>query len=323
MRIRVLRADTMQQAMARLVAELGPDAALLSSRNTRDGVEVTAAVTMPEEEDDPFEHLAFDDGHAAEDACTIAAPPPNAEALSLDFHRVPQALSQRLVAGPLEAALEASLRFARLPDGVARPLLLAGPPGAGKTLTCAKLAARLVLAGEAPPLVISADGERPAAAEQLAAFTRLLGAPLAIALTPGAATRALAQREAGQPVLIDTAGIDPFDPDQARMLASLIAATGANVALVLPSGLDASEAGDLARAFGALGATHLVPTRLDATRRIGAVLAAASAAGLALAEGGTGPQAADGLTLMEPAWLAARLRRRSHRDPVALEGVAP
>ena len=45
MRIRVLRADTMQQAMARLVAELGPDAALLSSRNTRDGVEVTAAVT--------------------------------------------------------------------------------------------------------------------------------------------------------------------------------------------------------------------------------------------------------------------------------------
>lgn len=333
MRIRVLRAATMQQAMARLAAELGPDAALLSSRHIKDGVEVTAALSMPDDEEE-FEPLlygaapnpmatpfAFDGMEAAELA--IAAPPPNAEALSLDFHRVPQALSQRLVAGPLEAALEASLRFARLPDGVARPLLLAGPPGAGKTLTCAKLAARRVLAGESPPLVISADAERPAAAEQLAAFTRLLGAPLAIALTPGAAVRALAKRESGQPVLIDTAGIDPFDPEQACMLASLISATGAAVALVLPSGLDSSEASDIARAFTALGATHLVPTRLDTTRRIGAVLAAASTAGLALAEGGTGPQAADGLTLMEPAWLAARLRRRSHRETVVLEGAAP
>lgn len=310
MRIRVLKAASMPEAMARLRHELGPDAALLSSRPVNGGVEVTGAL----EQDDDGDELPVLIG-----ARPRAAPPASrrsndSAATALDFHRVPDALARRLCTAPLEAALEASLRFARLPDGVARPLLLAGPPGAGKTLTCAKLAARRVLEGDEPPLVISADGERPAAAEQLAAFTQLLGATLAVALTPAAVALAMQQRSPGQPVLIDTAGIDPFDPAQARMIAQLVAVTGASVALVMPGSMDAAEAADLARAFSALGATHLVATRLDASRRIGAMLAAASTAGLALAEAGTGSQAADGLTLMEPAWLAARLRRRSHID---------
>jgi hypothetical protein len=58
-------------------------------------------------------------------------------------------------------------------------------------------------------------------------------------------------------------------------------------ALVLPAGLDAEEAAETARAFQLLGCRHLVPTRLDAARRLGGVLAAADA-GLAFTEAGIG-----------------------------------
>lgn len=314
MRIRVLRAASMTEAMRLLRQELGPEAALLSTRRVAGGVEVTAGL----DEEDGDEPLLI--APAAPRALPPQPPalPPCPDAASLAFHGLPAALSERLLAGPLEAALEASLRFARLPDGVARPLLLAGPPGAGKTLTCAKLAARRVLAGAAPPLVVTADGERAGAAEQLASYTRLLGATLAVAPTPGALIKALARRSEAQPAIIDTPGLDPFVPSQARLLASLVQASGAQVAMVLPAGFDAGEAADQARAFAAIGATHLVATRLDAMRRIGAVLAASVAGRLALAEAGTGPDAADGLTHIDPAWLAARLRRRGH--PAQQEG---
>ncbi|SHK25368.1 SRP54-type protein, GTPase domain [Roseomonas rosea] len=108
-------------------------------------------------------------------------------------------------------------------------------------------------------------------------------------------------------MLLDTAGCDPFDPGQAEQLLALLRVTEAVPLLVLPAGLDSEEAAETARAFAALGARHLLPTRLDAARRLGGVLAAALAGPLALTEAGTGPGAADGLTPITPAWLAERL----------------
>ena len=66
---------------------------------------------------------------------------------------------------------------------------------------------------------------------------------------------------------------------------------------------------DLARAFAVLGARHLLPTRLDAARRLGGVVSAAAEAGLALTEAGTGPGVADGLSPLSPEWLARRLEQ--------------
>ncbi|MGG5812532.1 GTP-binding protein [Falsiroseomonas sp. CW058] len=319
MRIRVLRAPTMAEAMRLLKQELGPDAALLSTRRVAGGIEVTAGLDE-EDTEEPLLIAPLARMPAAPPPPPPPAPPPSPDAAALAFHGVPAALAERLLHGPLEASLEASFRFARLPDGIARPLLLAGPHGAGKTLTTAKIAARRVLAGHPPPLVVTTDGERAGAAEQLASYTRLLGATLAVALTQATLLKAMARRDPAQPVLIDTAGIDPFVPEQARLLAGFAAATGASVALVLPAGLDAAEAADQARAFAAIGATHLLPTRLDVTRRIGAALAAGAAGRLALCEAGTGPGATGSLIPIDPAWLAARLRRRSHLDAAPQEG---
>ena len=116
------------------------------------------------------------------------------------------------------AGLQAALPFARpqARTGTARPLLLAGPPGAGKTLTVARLATRHGDGAAQKPLVVTADGKRAGAAEQLAAFTRLLGLSLMVAshpvtLAPSAGPpgrrRAGADRRAGdRPVRPGAAG---------------------------------------------------------------------------------------------------------------------
>ena len=290
MRLKLYRAPSVNEAMARVRAELGPEALILATRRVAEGVEVTAALE-PEE---------------------VAAPPadPERERL-LAWHGVPPTLAKMLAAGPLEAALERTLRFGSLGLEAAgsRPVLFAGPPGAGKTLTVARLATRLVVAGISP-LVITIDGQRAGATEQLAAFTRLLGLTLIVASHPVTLARALQRRKPGSPVLIDAQGTDPFDPAQQDDVAGLAATANAAVALVLPAGLDPGEAADLGAAFAAAGASLLVATRLDLARRLGWLLSAADAGKLTLTEAGVGPGAADGLTALTPALLASRLGER-------------
>ena len=283
MRIRLYRAAKLAEAMSQVRGELGGEALILGTRRVAEGVEVTAALeTTPP---------------ALADAASQAA---------LEFHGVPQALRSVLHAGELIDTLAEALAFSPLPLAPASPpLLMVGPPGAGKTLTVARLATRLVMAGGTPE-VITTDGKRAGAAGQLAAFTRLLGVKLGIANHPRSIRRVLAQGNAG-PVLIDTAGSDPFDAEQCDELRAVAGAAGAVTVLVLPAGLDPAEATDLAEAYATLGATLLVVTRLDVVRRLGGMLAAAAVPGLALSEVGIGPGAADGLRPIDPPWLAKRL----------------
>ena len=271
MRLKLYRAPAMAEAMARVRAELGEDALILATRRVGDGVEVTAA-TEPEDLPPPL------------------APADPARLAALDFHGVPAALHAALQQGELETALANAIPFGTLPLGES-PLLLVGPPGAGKTLTVARLATRLVMAGVLP-MVVTADGKRAGATEQLAAFTKLLGISLIVACHPVTLGRALTRRQNAAPVLVDTPGCDPFDPAQVEELAALAVTAGAAMVLVLPAGLDPAEATDQAQAYAASGARLLVATRLDLARRLGGVLAAAST-GLALTEAGIGPGAAE------------------------------
>ncbi|MEO9189726.1 MAG: GTP-binding protein [Acetobacteraceae bacterium] len=287
MRLKLYRAPRMAEAMACVRAELGPDALILATRRVHDGVEVTAAL----------EPTA---------SAVPAAIDPDREWL-LAYHDVPPALRAALGRGALDAALGCTLTFAPMPLAPdSRPVLFAGPPGAGKTLTVARLATRLVLAGHVP-LVITADGQRAGAVEQLAAFTRLLGIELVVASHPVTLGRALARRQPGAPVLVDAPGIDPLNDSERSDLIALVATAEATVALVLPGNLHPEEARELAAAFAEAGATLLVATRLDQARRLGGILAAAETGQLALSEAGVGSGAADGLIPLTPAFLAARL----------------
>jgi flagellar biosynthesis protein FlhF len=298
MRLKLYRAPKMALAMAQVRAELGEGALILATRHVGDGVEVTAAL----EPDEPA--LLANAPPTPTPMPAVRKPVDPKRVAALIFHGVPASLQGELQLGDLEPALEKTFTFTSLPLQQ-RPLLLAGPPGAGKTLTVAKLATRLVMSG-VKPLVITADGQRAGATEQLAAFTKLLGIRLIVASHPVTVCRALTHRENDAPVLIDSAGCDAFDPAQVEELSALAGSADAAIGLVLPAGLDPAEAADMARAYAGAGANLLVATRLDLARRLGGVLAAAGA-GLALTEAGVGPGAADGMLPITPAWLAGRL----------------
>jgi flagellar biosynthesis protein FlhF len=279
MRLKLYRAATVPQAMALVRAELGSEALILNTRRWYEGVELTAAL----------------------EPIAVAVAPNHADALA--YHGVPAAMRGGLTAGDLAGTLQRFLIFGTLPLGD-RPLLVAGPPGAGKTLTVVRLATRLALSGQRPTIVTT-DDAKAGATEQLLALTRLLDLPLTEASEPLALSRA-APRD-GTAVLIDTPGTDPFDPAQSERLRAQASAIGAAIALVLPAGLDPNESADLAQGFAEAGAAFLVATRLDIARRVGGILAAAEAARLPLTEAGVGPGAADGLVPLTAAFLAARL----------------
>ncbi len=277
MRIKLYTAAGMPQAMTMIRAELGADAVILNSRRIAGGVEVTAARDEP---DLPAPLQRQDTS-----SCSLLA------------HGTPEPLAARLRAGPLPFALAVAFRFQPIDTATLRhPLLFIGSPGAGKTLTVARLATRLAMA-KTPPDVITADTRRTGAYEQLAAYTDLLGLKL----------RTLADARTSTPTLIDTPGLDPFDQADRAELATLIRHTGALPIFVLPAGLDPAESLDLAAAFAALGAARLIATRLDIARRLGGILAAATR--LPFAEAGISPAAPSGLVPMTPERLAQGLAR--------------
>jgi flagellar biosynthesis protein FlhF len=294
----MIRAASMPAALRAVRAELGEEALILSSRRVAGGFEVAAAVAPADEvlpELDELVPAKLGPAKLGPAGPDRSFPDPDPSPIArLAAHGVPAAI---------QALLPDTLRFKPLPLGT-KPLLFTGPPGAGKTLTVAKLATRLCLAGQ-PPLVITTDGARAGAIEQLAAFTGLLELDLLVAPDPDVLVRALARRE-DETVLIDGAGTDLFDREQAAWLAALAHAADAIQVLVLPANLDAEEAALIAAAHARAGAAHLVPTRLDQARRIGAVLAAA-AQGLAIGGFGTGAGPADGFRDPDPDFLAARL----------------
>jgi flagellar biosynthesis protein FlhF len=95
----------MAEAMARIRAELGNDALILSTRRVGDGVEVTAAL---EPDDVPL---------------PLAPPDPERLAI-LEFHNVPASLHAALRQGDLADALAAAISFGTLPLGAGEPPLL-------------------------------------------------------------------------------------------------------------------------------------------------------------------------------------------------------
>jgi flagellar biosynthesis protein FlhF len=263
----------------------------------------------------------------APQARPAAAKPParteNVEGMTLadlfDYHGLPDAVTSRL--GPLAATtplpdrLAAAFRFTELaPPGHGKPILFAGPPGAGKTLAAAKLAARAVLAGTAVRL-ISTDAHSAGALEQLKAFTRPLGIEVeGVDGAIGLATLLVNKPATPQSlVIIDTQGINPFERPELTSLGAQIVAVRADPVLVLPAGGDARESAELAEAFAQVGCSRLLATRVDLARRLGGLLAAAHA-GLAFTEMSASPIVAHGLQPLD-ALALARLLINKVPDP--------
>lgn len=207
----------------------------------------------------------------------------------------------------LIAALEHLYSFRPLPQKTSgTAIMLVGPPGAGKTLIAAKLAARAVMNGQSAA-VITTDTIRAGGVEQLSAFTNLLRTPLQKAASAKELRAAIENAHSADQIIIDTGGFNPFAPEEMRDLARLIAAGDIEPVLVLPAGIDADESGEIARIYAALGVRSLMPSRIDIARRLGGLLGAAHHGGLIFADAGNTPKVADGLIPLSPQRLARLL----------------
>ncbi|MBX6323576.1 MAG: GTP-binding protein [Rhodospirillaceae bacterium] len=320
MRIKTFSAATMADAMQMVRDQLGADAIILATERAaaNGGVIVTAAIEPPRPPDP---------GAAANAAAAIGAVDAIGAALAqqgvppLTAHALLDAAADGLGDGSVDAlaaGLAARLRFAPLfPDGAeARPLMLVGPPGSGKTVTLAKLAARARLAGR-PVAAVTCDTVRAGAVQQLATYAGLLDIPLRRAKTPAALRKAVNALAPSGPVLIDTLGTNPFDAAEMDSLAALAGAIDCEIMLVLAAGGDPAECAEQAAAFARIGATLLFATRLDAVRRIGGVVTAAETAGLALAGLGVSPQIGSGVRAADAGLLARLLMPQAAADEAA------
>ena len=204
MHLKRFRRETVKEALRAVREELGPEALVLSTRVIAAPgmkgwfgarlVEVTAAADRP---------TLSDDRHAELAAAAKRQP-------AADAARATDEITARLQAAGLDGALArdvadalparhrrgASLELIRqtlmkqlttisaADDDYAPIEVFVGPPGVGKTTTIAKLAAQERARNGRRLALMSADGFRVGAVEQLRLYANILGAPLTVARTP-------------------------------------------------------------------------------------------------------------------------------------------
>jgi flagellar biosynthesis protein FlhF len=325
MRLKTYCAGSMAEAMQLVRKDMGRDAIIVATHQEAPGAEVQITAAVETDEDDGEGFLSDWDGAGDEPAASAERAGTGRGGggdggllqRELRYHGVPAELADRLSrlgarfsAGDalmaLAGALDEAFTFFPLADlPLARPLMLVGPPGAGKTIAAAKLMMRARRAGR-PFAAVTTDTCRAGGVEQLQAFTAILGAEL----TAGDETDALtaAVETAGERELyIDTAGANPYEVEDLETLRAQVRATRAEPVLVLPAGTDPLEAADIARAFASVGARRMIATRLDMSRRFGSLLAAAAAGQFAFAGVGISPFVADGIAALNPLSLARLL----------------
>jgi len=273
MRLKSFHGPNLTEAMRQVREALGENAIIVATRDDdAGGIRVTAAI---------------DEVSSPPDAAKIPEPPEGSEAVeviaeALTRHQVPSHLAERLLATAtqfanddpvlaLGAAFDTHFEFQPIIDEKpGKPLILIGPPGAGKTLCIAKFATKATLS-KRPVTVFSTDLDRAGGMEQLAAFTRLLKLNL-IEIEDAHALQDAIALQKGAHIFIDTAGGNPFSDRDRKEIHALVAAAGGEATLTLPAGLDASEAVDMAQEFRHLGATRLLVTRIEMVRRLGSML---------------------------------------------------
>lgn len=153
-------------------------------------------------------------------------------------------------------------------DGEGRKLIaLVGPTGVGKTTTAAKLAARAILDHDQSVTLITCDGYRVGAQEQMARFAELLGAEFVAVQDKIGLARAIDAAKTDV-VIVDTAGRGPAEPDGIEAALARLkprAAMTRHTLLCVPAALRDVDARAIGRYFAACKPTALAVTKLDET----------------------------------------------------------
>jgi flagellar biosynthesis protein FlhF len=321
MRFRTFNAPDMSHAMQMIRQALGSDAVIIASQRGENGkgVVVTAAAEQAEHY---FTAEEAASPQAAQAGLTQDAVIEQIETV-LRFHSTPEHVSSKLleVASHLNLQgrdlhtdftrlMAACFQYAPLPlDQESFTIMLVGPPGTGKTMTIAKMASSAVMEKK-KPVIITTDNKRAGGVEQLSAFTTILNLELHIADNRGELWRLLKEFAPHHRILIDTGGVNPFNPADLRELTEYIKLDRSiEPVLVAAAGSDSAEAEDMARAFAPLGVRRMLLTRIDAARRYGSVLTAAMGGRFAFCHASNSSKIIGEFTLLNPVTLTELLLR--------------
>ena len=157
----------------------------------------------------------------------------------------------------------------------AKPALFAfiGPTGVGKTTTIAKLAAELSLKQKKSVGIISIDGYRIAAVEQLKTYAAIMGLPCLPAFTAAELKTAIEKIRSKDVILIDTAGQSHLDKDRINELGKVIEGEfHIDTHLVLSANTKREDMKEAAENFRALNPASYIFTKVDETRVRGGII---------------------------------------------------
>ena len=284
MELRRYRTTTVDEGLFRARTELGPSAVVLSSRgvNRRTWlpwiggreIEVTAAIESPVSVDRPpvqETDTRLADSGISELAARLRAGGVEHE-LALEIASAIPARRRRGMgyAGLVKALSE---RFESLvaDDQQHKPIeVFVGPPGAGKTTTVAKVAARARTLQGMRVGLIAADGYRVGAVEQLRIYAGVIGCSFTAATTTSELERALRARS--EPVLVDTAGSSPHDPVARDLFACLTNRSDVRMHLVLDAGQSVGQLSRVIDIYRDLKPDRIVVTKVDQIEWLGPLL---------------------------------------------------
>lgn len=224
-----IRAADSAQALDEVMRCLGPDALILSTRQHKGQVEIVAAPA----------------GGLPQPSLPVPEAPPAAAGFSTHLLR-------RLAGGQTGVQV--------LPPHLPGRVVLAGPPGSGRSTLAARLAAEaLRTPGAARPSLIAPRPDVLVAPGRLAGYARLMGLVPHRPVWPLEGAAPLAPPAADETQIVDLS--DMPSPDPAR-LSGLCARPDSALWLVLPTGLHPDLLDRFCGQFAGM-AGHVVLTRTD------------------------------------------------------------
>ncbi len=153
---------------------------------------------------------------------------------------------------------------------------LVGPTGVGKTTTTAKIAARCVVRHGADKLaMITTDGYRIGAQEQLRIYGRILGVPVFPVRDASDLRQTLSELRDKHMVLIDTMGMSQRDHQVAEQAAMLLGAGPVRRLLLLNATARGDTLDDVIQAFGGKDLAGCILTKIDEAASLAPAVGAA------------------------------------------------
>ena len=187
---------------------------------------------------------------------------------------------------------------------------LVGPTGVGKTTTTAKIAARCVVRHGADKLaLITTDGYRIGAQEQLRIYGRILGVPVFPVRDAADLRQTLSELRDKHMVLIDTVGMSQRDRMVAQQAAMLLGAGPVKRLLLLNATARGDTLDDVVRAYGGSDLAGCILTKVDEAASLAPAIGAAISHGLELLYVTNGQRVPEDLHLPNRSYLLHRALR--------------